>query len=63
MISLDPQRQGLYKCVLPLGKTAARGDLFDHMHEGQPVREHETKTPWITFGLTWGGSQGRHTSP
>jgi hypothetical protein len=54
IVSSDPQRRGAYNCVVPLGKTAARGDLFDHMHEGQSSQSHETEAPWISYGLHFG---------
>jgi len=56
LVSADHLRQGEIKCVAPLGKTPARGDLFDHMHEGQPPKSHDTNSPWISFGLSLGAS-------
>jgi hypothetical protein len=54
LVSSDPQRRGMYKCVVPLGKTAARGDLFDHMNESRPPQSHYTDAPWISYGLSIG---------
>jgi hypothetical protein len=63
IVSLDPQRRGMYRCVTPLGKTAARGDLFDHMNESQPPQSHDTDDPWISYGLSIGVSRDRHPAP
>lgn len=63
IVSLDPQRRGMYRCVAPLGKTAARGDLFDHMNESQPPQSHDTDDPWISYGITVGASRDRHNAP
>ena len=52
LVSADRLRRGEIKCVAPLGKTSARGDLFDHMNEGQPPKSHDTDAPWISFGLS-----------
>jgi hypothetical protein len=52
LVSADRLRRGELKCVVPLGKTPARGDLFDHMNEGQPPKSHDTEAPWISFGLS-----------
>jgi hypothetical protein len=57
LVSADRLHRGGIKCVVPLGKTPARGDLFDHMHEGQPSKSHDTDAPWISFGLSFGGSR------
>ena len=57
LVSADRLRRGAITCVAPLGKTAARGDLFDHMHEGQPPKSHDTDSPWISFGLSIGASR------
>ena len=35
VVSPDPRRRRQLKCVTPLGKTVARGDLFDHMNESR----------------------------
>jgi hypothetical protein len=56
LVSADRLRRGEIKCVAPLGKTPARGDLFDHMNEGQPPKSHDTDAPWISFGLSILGS-------
>ena len=56
LVSADRLRRGELKCEVPLGKTPARGDLFDHMNEGQPPKSHDTKAPWISFGLSFGAS-------
>jgi hypothetical protein len=56
LVSADRLRRGGIKCVAALGKTPARGDLFDHMHEGQPTKSHDTDAPWISFGLSIGGA-------
>ena len=45
LVSPDSQRQGMHKCVVPLGKTAPRGDLFDHMNESRPPQSHDTDAP------------------
>jgi hypothetical protein len=52
LVSADRLHRGEIKCVVPLGKTPARGDLFDHMHEGQPPKSHDTEAPSIAFGLS-----------
>jgi hypothetical protein len=52
LVSADRLRRGEIKCVAPLGKAPARGDLFDHMNEGQPPKSHDTDAPWISFGLS-----------
>jgi hypothetical protein len=57
LVSADPLRRGEITCVAPLGKTPVRGDLFDHMHEGQPPKSHDTDSPWISFGLSIGASR------
>jgi hypothetical protein len=57
VVSGDRLRRGQTKCVAPLGKIPARGDLFDHMHEGQPAKSHDTEAPWISYGLSIGGSR------
>ena len=57
LVSADRLRRGEIKCVTPLGKTLARGDLFDHMHEGQPPKSLDTDAPWISFGLSIGASR------
>ena len=56
LVSADRLHRGETKCVVPLGKTPARGDLFDHMHEGQPPKSHDTDAPWISFGLSIGAA-------
>ena len=63
VVSLDPQRRGMYKCVLPVGKTAARGNLFDHMDESRPPPSHDTDAPGISYGLSIGVARGRGTAP
>ena len=63
VVSPDPQRRGMYKCVVPLGKTAARGDLFDHTNESRPPQSHDTDAPWISYGLSIGVSRGRRNAP
>jgi hypothetical protein len=64
LLSPDPQRRGMHKCVVPLGKTAARGDLFDHMNESRPPQSHDnTDAPWVSYGLSIGHSRGRRTAP
>ena len=45
VVSPDPQRRRMRRCVVPLGKTAARGDLFDHMNESRPPQSHDTDAP------------------
>ena len=52
LVSADRLHRGEIKCVVPLGKTPARGDLFDHMKEGQPPKSHDTDAPWISFALS-----------
>jgi hypothetical protein len=56
LVSADRLHRGGIKCVVPLGKTPARGDLFDHMKEGQPPKSHDTHAPWISFGLSIGAA-------
>jgi hypothetical protein len=56
LVSADPLRRGAITCVASLGKTPARGDLFDHMHEGQPPKSHDTDAPGISYGLSIGAS-------
>jgi hypothetical protein len=56
LVSADPLRRGEITCVALLGKTPARGDLFDHMHEGQPPKSHDTDAPGISYGLSIGAS-------
>ena len=63
LVSQDPQRRGMYKCVLPVGKTAARGTLFDHMDESRPPPSHDTDAPGISYGLSIGVARGRGTAP
>ena len=63
LVSPDAQRRGAYKCVVPLGKTAARGDLFDHMNESRAAQSHDTDAPWISYGLSIGVSRGPRTVP
>jgi hypothetical protein len=63
IVSLDPQRRGMYRCVAPLGKTAARGDLFDHMNGSQLPQSHDTDDPWISYGITVGASRDRRNAP
>jgi hypothetical protein len=63
IVSLDPQRRGMYRCVAPLGKTAARGDLFDHMNGSQPPQSPDTDDPWISYGITVGASRDRRNAP
>jgi hypothetical protein len=65
LVSPDPQRQGLYKCFFPLGKTAAaRSDLFDHMNGSRLPQSHDTPdAPWISYGLTLGAARDRHKAP
>ena len=57
LVSADPLRRGEITCVGSLGKTPARGDLFDHMHEGQPPKSHDTDAPGISYGLSIGASR------
>ena len=57
LVSADRLNRGKIKCVAPLGKTPARGDLFDHMKEGQPPKSHDTDAPSISFGLSIGASR------
>ena len=57
LVSADRLSRGEIKCVAPLGKTPARGDLFDHMKEGQPPKSHDTDAPSISFGLSIGASR------
>jgi hypothetical protein len=57
IVSADLMRRGETKCVVPLGKRPARGDLFDHMHEGQVPKEHYSDDSWLSFGLSVGGSR------
>jgi hypothetical protein len=52
LVSADRSHRGEIKCVVPLGKNPARGDLFDRMKEGQPPKSHDTDAPWISFGLS-----------
>ena len=63
VVSPDPQRRRMLKCVVPLGKTTARGDLFDHMDESRSAQSLDTDAPWISYGLSIGASRGRRTSP
>jgi hypothetical protein len=56
LVSADPLRRGEITCVGSLGKTPARGDLFDHMHESQPPKSHDTEAPGISYGLSIGAS-------
>jgi len=57
LVSADPLRRGEITCVGSLGKTPAQGDLFDHMHEGQPPKSHDTDAPGISYGLSIGASR------
>ena len=57
LVSADRMSRGKIKCVAPLGKTPARGDLFYHMKEGQPPKSHDTDAPSISFGLSIGASR------
>jgi hypothetical protein len=57
LVSADRLHRGAIRCVAPVGKTPARGDLFDHMHEGKPTESHDTDGPWISYGLSIGGSR------
>jgi hypothetical protein len=57
LVSADPLRRGEITCVASLGKTPARGDLFDHMHEGQLPKSHDTDAPGISYGLSIGASR------
>ena len=57
LVSADPLRRGEITCVAPLGKTPVRGDLFDHMHEGQLPKSHDTDAPGISYGLSIGASR------
>ena len=57
LIAADRLSRGATRCVFPLAKTPARGDLFDHMNEGQPPRSHDTDAPWLSFGLSVGASR------
>jgi hypothetical protein len=60
LVSPELQRQGMYKCVAPLGKTAARGDLFDQLPGSRPSESHAIdSTPWISYGLSIGASRDR----
>src|ERR1700738_5183416 len=48
LVSPEPERRGMQKCFVPLGKTAAasaRGDLFDHMDESRTPQSHDTDAP------------------
>jgi hypothetical protein len=64
LVSPEPERRGMHKCFVPLGKTAAaRGDLFDHMDESRTPQSHDTDAPWISYGLSMGHSRGRRTGP
>ena len=57
LVSADRLRRGEIKCVAPLGKTPARGDLLDHLNEGQSPKSHDTDAPSISFGLSIGASR------
>ena len=59
LVSEDRAHRGMIKCIFPLGKTAARGDLFDHMNDGQPPQSHSTDAPWISYGLSIGASHDK----
>ena len=45
LVSEDRARRGMIKCVVPVGKTAARGDLFDHMNDRRSPQSHSTDVP------------------
>ena len=45
LVSQDRGRRGTYKCAVPLGKTAARGDLFEHRDDSRPPQSHDTDAP------------------
>jgi len=62
LVSSDPQRQGMARCFFPLGKTAARGDLFDHMDASQLPQSNQSDTPWISYGLSVGAAPSRRAA-
>jgi hypothetical protein len=45
LVSEDRSRRGMIWCGVPLGKTAARGDLLDHMNEIPPPEQRATDVP------------------
>jgi hypothetical protein len=45
LVSADRSRRGMIWCGVPLGKTATRGDLFDHMSESPPPEQRATDDP------------------
>ena len=45
LVSPDRSRRGMFWCGAPLGKTAARGDLLDHMNESPPPEQRATDVP------------------
>lgn len=45
LVSQDRARRGQIWCAVPLGKTEARGDLFDHMDKDRPPRSQSTDVP------------------
>ena len=45
LVSEDRSRRGMIWCRALLGKTAARGDLFDHMNESSPPGQRATDVP------------------
>jgi len=58
LTSPDPLRRGMSKCFFPLGKSPARGDLFDHMNENRPPPSHETEdVPYLSYGFTLGAAR------
>ena len=45
LVSADRARRGMFWCGVPLGKTAARGDMLDHMNESPPPEQRATDVP------------------
>ena len=45
LVSPNPMHKAMTKCVTPLDKAPARGDLFKHMHEAPPPPERATDVP------------------
>ena len=61
LVSEDPARRGSIHCFVPLGKTAARGDLFDPINDGRPPESRSTDdAPEISYGLSIGLSRDKH---
>jgi hypothetical protein len=45
LVTANKLHRNMWKCGAPLGKSAARGDLFKHMNESPPPQERATDVP------------------